>query len=36
MADRPGVPYPLGELGRVVEANHRSGADAHARRLASR
>ncbi|HET9622915.1 MAG TPA: guanylate kinase [Kofleriaceae bacterium] len=36
MADRPGVPYPLGELGEVVEANRSSGADAHARRLIGR
>jgi guanylate kinase len=34
--DRPEVPYPLGELARVVEVNSRSGADAHARRLIGR
>ena len=33
MADQPGVPYPLGELARLVEANRSSGAEAHARRL---
>ena len=35
-ADHPAVPYPLGELGRVVDRNHASGADAHARRLTGR
>jgi guanylate kinase len=35
-ADQPGVPYPLGELARLVEGNHASGADAHARRLVGR
>ncbi|MBS1118902.1 MAG: guanylate kinase [Deltaproteobacteria bacterium] len=31
--DRPDVPYPLAELAQVVEANQRSGAEAHARQL---
>ncbi len=35
-ADRPDVPYPHGELTRVVERNRASGADAHARRLIGR
>jgi guanylate kinase len=35
-ADQPGLAYPLGELGRVVDANRASGADAHARRLVGR
>jgi guanylate kinase len=35
-ADRAGVLYPLGELGRVVERNRTSGAEAHARRLVGR
>ncbi|HEY0190083.1 MAG TPA: guanylate kinase [Kofleriaceae bacterium] len=35
-ADHAEVPYPLGELCRIVERNHASGADAHARRLAGR
>lgn len=34
--DRPDVPYRLGELARLVEANRASGADAHARRLIGR
>ena len=34
--DRPDVRHPLGDLGRVVEVNARSGADAHARRLIGR
>jgi hypothetical protein len=34
--DRPGVPYPLAELAQVVEANTRSGAQAHARKLVGR
>jgi guanylate kinase len=33
--DRPDVAYPLGQLGELVRANARSGADAHARRLVS-
>jgi guanylate kinase len=33
VADRPDVPYPLGELGRLVERNRSSGTEAHARRL---
>jgi guanylate kinase len=35
-ADRPGIPYQLGELARVVEGNHGSGTEAHARRLVGR
>ncbi|HEU0034445.1 MAG TPA: guanylate kinase [Kofleriaceae bacterium] len=35
-ADRPDVPYPLGELARLVAANQGSGADGHARRLVGR
>jgi guanylate kinase len=31
--DRPGVPYPLGQLAELVRRNARSGADAHARSL---
>ena len=34
--DRSDVPYPLGELARLVELNLASGADAHARRLVGR
>jgi len=34
--DRPGIPYALGELAQIVEANRSSGADAHARRLVGR
>jgi guanylate kinase len=34
--DVPGVPYPLGDLARIVENNRSSGADAHARRLVGR
>lgn len=34
--DRPDVPHPLTALAAVVEANARSGADAHARRLVTR
>jgi guanylate kinase len=34
--DRPEVAHPLGELARLVERNHTSGADAHARRLVGR
>jgi guanylate kinase len=33
--DRADVPYPLAQLGELVRANARSGADAHARRLVS-
>ncbi len=33
VADRPGVPYPLADLAHVVEANHASNPDAHARQL---
>ncbi|HEX3762342.1 MAG TPA: guanylate kinase [Kofleriaceae bacterium] len=35
-ADRPELPYRLGELARLVESNRASGADAHARRLIGR
>lgn len=35
-AERADVPYPLADLARLVEANARSGAAAHARRLAGR
>jgi guanylate kinase len=35
-ADRSEVPYPLGELARIVEANRGSGAEAHARALIGR
>lgn len=31
--DRPGVPYPLRELGRQVDEHRRGGAEAHARAL---
>lgn len=31
--DRPGVPYPLGELARIVEVNRTTRPEAHARRL---
>lgn len=34
--DRPDAPYPLAELAALVDANARSGADAHARRLVGR
>jgi guanylate kinase len=34
--DNPELPYRLGELARLVESNHASGADAHARRLIGR
>ena len=34
--DRPGIPYQLGALARVVDGNRESGADAHARRLVGR
>jgi len=34
--DRPDAPYRLAELGRLVETNRSSGADAHARRLIGR
>jgi guanylate kinase len=36
VVDRPEIPYPLGELARLVEGNRGSGADAHARRLVGR
>jgi guanylate kinase len=35
-SDRPEVPYPLGELARLVERHEQSGALAHARRLVGR
>jgi guanylate kinase len=35
-ADRPGVPYRLAELARLVDVNRTSGADEHARRLVGR
>jgi len=34
--DRQGIPYQLGDLGRLVDGNRESGADAHARRLVGR
>lgn len=34
--DRADAPYPLAELAALVDANARSGADAHARRLVGR
>lgn len=36
VVDRPDVPYPLAELGRVVTANEGTKPDAHARRLVGR
>ncbi len=36
VVDRPGFPYPLAELARLVAANQTSGADAHARKLVKR
>ena len=36
VTDRPDVAYPLGELAHLVERNHTSGAEAHARRLVGR
>jgi guanylate kinase len=35
-ADRPGVPYPLGELTQLVERNRGTGPEVHARRLVGR
>ena len=36
VTDRRDVAYPLGELAHLVERNHTSGAEAHARRLVGR
>jgi guanylate kinase len=35
-ADKPGAPYPLSDLARLVEVNKASGAEAHARQLVGR
>jgi guanylate kinase len=36
VADRPDIPYPLGDLARVVDRNAATAPDAHARRLVGR